>query len=140
MIVIDASVVAKWFFPEVLTDQALLLLERWTSATVNLVAPALMLVEVGNIVWKKQRTHQITLDEGEQAIDDLLGLNLTTVEDGAFLTRAYQLAQQYDRTVYDALYLAVAEALGASFITADQRLCNTVGIQLSFVQYLGDYT
>jgi predicted nucleic acid-binding protein len=139
MIVVDASVVAKWFFPEVLTDQALLILDHWTSGSIDLVAPALMLVEVGNIIWKKQRTNQITKDEGEQAIQNLLELNLPTVEGDAFLLRAYQLAHQYDRTVYDALYLAVAEGLGASFMSADQRLCNTVGIHLPFVQSLSNY-
>jgi predicted nucleic acid-binding protein len=139
LVVLDSSVVAKWFLPEVLTDQALLLLDRWTSNNIEVIAPTFLFIEVSNIIWKKQRANQITPEEGEQMVVNLLNLNIPTVEGEPFLRRAYQMARHYDRTVYDSLYLAVAEGLDASFVSADQRLCNSVSINLAFVQYLGDY-
>ena len=139
LVVLDSSVVAKWFLPEVLTDKSLVLLEHWTSSSIQVIAPTFLFIEVSNMIWKKQRANQITPDEGEQLVVNLLNLNIPTVEGEPFLERAYQIARHYDRTVYDSLYLAVAEGLGASFVSADQRLCNSVGSSLTFVQYLGDY-
>lgn len=139
MLVIDSSVVVKWLFLETLNEQALAVRQDWEFSIVNLIAPDLMLVEVGNIVWKKQRLGLISEEEGTSAIADLLALEIPTVEPRNILPRAYSLARLFDRTVYDAIYLALAEEIGARFITADLRLYNAVGLSLGFVQYLGNY-
>jgi len=139
LLVIDSSVVAKWLFVETLNDRAAAVRQDWESSTVELIAPDLMLVEVGNITWKKQRLGLITEEEGTSALADLLALEIPTVEPQAILSRAHSLAKLFDRTVYDALYLALAEERGASFVTADLRLCNAVSPSLGFVQYLGSY-
>ncbi|NEQ63367.1 MAG: type II toxin-antitoxin system VapC family toxin, partial [Moorea sp. SIO4A1] len=49
LLVIDSSVVAKWFFVEPLTKQALAVRKDWELSRVDLIAPELMLAEVGNI-------------------------------------------------------------------------------------------
>ena len=138
LLVIDSSVIAKWFFLEPLTDRAMAVRQDWESSTVDLIAPDLMLVEVGNIAWKKQRAGLITQEEGTSAMFDLLALNIPTVEPQVILARAHSLANLFDRTVYDGLYLALAEERKARLVTADLRLCNAVR-GLGFVQYLGDY-
>jgi predicted nucleic acid-binding protein len=125
---------------ETLHEQAMAVRWDWESSTVDLIAPDLMLIEVSNIVWKKQRAGLITESEGTSAISDLLALEITTVEPKAILPRAYCLAQVFDRTVYDAIYLALAEEMEAKFITADLRLYNAVNLNLGFVQYLGSYS
>lgn len=139
LLVIDSSVVAKWLFLEPLTDKALAVRQDWQSSTVDLIAPDLMLVEVGNIIWKKQRAGLITEEEGTRAIAELLALEISTVEPQTLLPRAYSLARLFDRTVYNAIYLALAEEMGAMFITADLRLCNAASSGLGFVKYLGSY-
>ena len=70
---------------------------------------------------------------------DLLALEIPTVGVQTILPRAYSLAKLFARTVYDALYLALAQERGARFVTADLRLCNAVSSGLGFVQYLGSY-
>ena len=139
LLVIDSSVVAKWLFLEPLTDQALAVRRDWELSKIDLIAPELMLVEVSNIIWKKQRSKLITEEEGTNVLTNLLALEIPTVEQQTLLPRAYSLAKLFDRTVYDALYVALAEAMGARFITADLRLCNAVGLSLGFVQYLDSY-
>jgi predicted nucleic acid-binding protein len=139
LLVIDSSVVAKWLFVETLNDQAAAVRQDWEYSTVDVIAPDLMLVEVGNIVWKKQRLGLITEEEGTSAMLDLLALEVPTVKPQVILPRAYSLAKLFDRTVYDALYLALAEERRARFVTADLRLCNAVSSSLGFVQYLGSY-
>lgn len=139
LLVIDSSVVAKWFFLETLSDRAMAVRQDWESSTVNLIAPDLMLVEVGNIIWKKQCLGLITEEEGIGVLTDLLALKIPAVEPQVILPRAYSLAKLFDRTVYDGLYLALAEESEASFVTADLRLCNAVQSSLRFIQYLGSY-
>ncbi|MBE9191933.1 type II toxin-antitoxin system VapC family toxin [Gloeocapsopsis crepidinum LEGE 06123] len=139
LLVIDSSVLAKWLFPEPLQSQARALRQDWESSTVELIAPNLMFVEVGNIIWKKQRLGLITQEEATSSILDLLDLEIPTVESQVILAEAYSLAECFDRTVYDALYLALAQVNSANMITADLRLYNAVASKLDFVEYLGHY-
>ncbi|MDZ4877189.1 MAG: hypothetical protein CLLPBCKN_006624 [Chroococcidiopsis cubana SAG 39.79] len=81
----------------------------------------------------------ITPIEASGTIEDLLLLSIPTVESQTVLRQAYSLASRFDRTVYDALYLALAAFMPAKLVTADLRLYNTVSSQLEFVQYLGTY-
>jgi len=139
LMVIDSSVIVKWFFLESLTQEALAIRQDWLTYKVDLIAPELILAEVGNIVWKKHRLGLITEQEGIDILSDLLALNLLTVSTEILLPIAYNLATEFDRTVYDSLYLGLAQSRGVKFITADLRLYNSVHSKLNFVEYLGNY-
>ena len=139
LLVVDRNVVAKWFFPEELQQQALALQSDWMAGTVDLVAPVLILTEVSNITWKKQRLSLITPAEAIGTIEDLLLLSISTVESQTVLRQAYSLASRFDRTIYDALYLALAAFMSAKLVTADLRLYNAVSSHLELVQFLGNY-
>jgi predicted nucleic acid-binding protein len=49
------------------------------------------------------------------------------------------LAQRFDRSAYDAAYLALAEATGQEMITGDERLYRAVERELAWVRWIGDY-
>ncbi len=121
LFVVDASVVLKWLVPEEHSEQAIALLQQH-----ELIAPDLVLSEVGNIFWKMQRRGEI-LDE-----DVLLALEMLSPPPFAIhpaeklLPSAYLLAAQHDRTVYDSLYLALAVASESRMVTADRRLVNAL--------------
>jgi len=51
--------------------------------------------------------------------------------------RAVTLASDYDVAVYDAAFVALAEEMGASFITADQKLVRRMK-KLPYVHSLKD--
>ena len=55
------------------------------------------------------------------------------------LSEAYRLARTYRRSVYDSLYLAVAQNQQIDLWTGDRRLCNAVRQSLPFVKWIGDY-
>ena|GEM_PF-3721782 len=59
MICVDASVAAKWLFPEEYSAQALSLVNHAAAAKERIIAPALLPIEITNII--RQRMRQGTL-------------------------------------------------------------------------------
>ncbi len=59
------------------------------------------------------------------------------MESRPYLPDMVRLSRALDVAVYDALYLAVAERAGATFVTADKRLYDRI-LHLPFAQWLGD--
>ena len=121
-IVVDASVVAAAFFPEPYHDQARVIL----SSRRNLCAPDLLLAEVGNVVWKLHRRGELTDQEAESLVDDLLRLSIEFIPAASLVGQALPLAIKTVRTVYDCLYLVLAARHNAIMITADRRLATAL--------------
>lgn len=103
--VIDAGVVVKWFIPEVDSAIAHQLLERYLQGVDTPIAPDLLIPECGNVFWRRCRQRDITPDEATESLADLLTLNIPLVPATSLVQSALSLALQYQRTVYDALYL-----------------------------------
>lgn len=64
------------------------------------------------------------------SIDDLLNLPITVYPTAALGRRAWELRD--NASAYDACYVALAEALGCSLATADQRLAHAPGARCKF--------
>jgi predicted nucleic acid-binding protein len=137
--IIDSNVVAKWFFPEVLTEKALAIREDWQVGAVDLIAPDLLLLEICHVIWNKKRIHLITPDESRNTIQNLLCLEIPTVPSYSLLTTAHQLAIVFELTLDDALYLALAQELGGKFITADSWLYDSLSLKIDFIESLENY-
>jgi len=120
--VIDASVLIKFYVPEILSDRAERLLARVEKREIALLAPDLIYPETGNILWKKQRLKELTHSEVEEISDAILLLPLKIERSKALLTVAVDIAIAYGITVYDALYLSLAKVYETTMITADRRL------------------
>ena len=73
------------------------------------------------------REKTIEEDEAEAAIEDLLALDLQRHSHEGLLGRAWVL--RANLTSYDAMYVALAEALGARLITCDARLTRASGFK-----------
>ena len=119
-LVVDASVAAKWFFPEVHSAAA----SRLRRGTEPMIAPAHFDAEIANIFWKRVRMGQL---QTEQALRALAGL--PRVVDSGFglpglVGRAFDIAVRFDRSIDDSLYVALAVQEGCEFVTADRRLYN----------------
>ncbi len=73
-LVVDSSVVIKWFVPEPYSTEARRILKTYQTGSLTLLAPDLLSAEVGNIVWKKHRIQGITADEARTIIEEFQGV------------------------------------------------------------------
>ena len=116
-IVVDASVVAKWFVPEIHSDAA----ARLLGPAIVLFAPDLIVAEFANVLWKKVRRAEITRAEAGEILRAFGALPLEIRPSSSLLAAAFELAVELDRSVYDSLYLALAVAEECAMVTADTR-------------------
>ena len=141
IVVLDASVAAKWFLPattETLADEALLLLQRYVKGEIRFVVPDLFWAETANILWKAVRQGRSTKSSAQSALTSLAQRKLSTVSSLDLLPQAFAIATIFDRSVYDSLYVALAIESNANFVTADERLANALAPQCP-VKWLGTY-
>lgn len=116
--VVDASLVVKWFVPEVDSDAA----RRWLDASHDYLAPDLLFPETGNTVWKKVRRGELSPDDGQRLAADLSVIGVEAVSMRGLLPDACAVALHAGITVYDAIYLTLAVRLETQVITGDDRL------------------
>jgi predicted nucleic acid-binding protein len=120
--VVDASVVIKWFVDEVHAESA----QRLQEDQYELFAPDLLWPECGNILWKKVRRGELTLDEARLIWSSLEQQPISAFQSRLVLELALEVAFDTNRTVYDSCYLALAMLIGCQLVTADQKLFNAL--------------
>lgn len=139
--VIDASVAAKWVLPaaeEPFADKALELLKGYVEGKSRIIVPDLFWAELGNIIWKALRVGRLAQAAAAAALSALTARNFPTVSSRTLLEDAFTLASAFDRTVYDALYVALAIRSKALLITADEHLADALAAHLP-VRSLGSH-
>jgi len=136
--IVDASVILSAFFPDEDQAQAQALIREHVMGRVALVAPALLLYEVTNAVVQARRRGRISDEQTETILSSFEGLGI--VLRPVTWQQILPLALRFDRSAYDAAYLALAEGTAQPLITGDSRMYNAVRQHLDWVQWLGDYS
>lgn len=121
-LVVDASVVAKWVFPEEHSEAA----GRLLTGSLELCAPDLIWAETGNIAWKKHRRGEVSKEAARTILVDFRRFPLQIYPSERLLAAAWELATVLDRSFYDSLYLALALHQGCFMVTADRRFYNAL--------------
>ncbi len=116
-IVIDASVLIKWYVPEVHSTEAELLV----NSRFDIHAPELIIPEFGNILWKKCKLGELSADETLNLADEVLKEEITFHAQPPLLRDSLREANANGQTIYDWTYLVLALSLEAKFVTADRR-------------------
>lgn len=137
-VVADASVGVKWVLQEEDADRARALLRDCARMRRPVYAPPHFLSEVVNVIYQRLRSTDprihITDDEANRAVAEFLEIAREGVELVAsteLYEQAYSFAKTYAaRSLYDSLYVVLAQMLGAELWTADQRLVKAVGSSL----------
>ncbi|MFM9905708.1 MAG: type II toxin-antitoxin system VapC family toxin [Pyrinomonadaceae bacterium] len=125
IVVVDASVIIKWYVEEIHDAEAELLLE----GNFEIHCPELVISELGNIIWKKTRRGEISDEKALRIAAALLEQDITFHPQKSLLTSSLVGAISTAQTVYDWTYLSLAISLCCKFITADSRsykaICTT---------------
>lgn len=95
-----------------------------TNARTDPHVPELCDVEVASALRRGLLRGLIEAERASEALDDYLALQVTRHGHQRLLSRGLELRNNF--STYDATYVALAERLGASFLTADTRLANAV--------------
>jgi predicted nucleic acid-binding protein len=117
LIVLDASAACELLLRG--TDERRLI-ELVLAEGASVHAPDLMSVEVTHVIRRMLLTRVISVQRAAEAREDLADLPIHPYPSGPLLDRAWALRDTI--TVYDALYVALAEALHAVLVTADHAL------------------
>lgn len=122
MIVLDASAAIEWLLQSL---AGIKIDRRIFSLSESLHAPHLLDVEVAQVlrryVWEKM----ITTQRAQEALKDLGGLPLNRYPHDFLIPRVWELRATL--TAYDAVYVALAELLGAPLLTCDRRIASASG-------------
>ncbi len=99
-----------------------------SRAQARLLAPPLLAQEVGNALLTGVRRDRWDGLEADTMFGLMCQLPVTVLHDSAHVARAWELSRRYDEhPLYDMVYVALAERLGDTLVTADEVLLRRVG-------------
>lgn len=138
--VIDASVAIKLFVDEEHSDLARELLQGLAADEPDeFYAPSLLYPECANVLWKYVHRYGYDSHVARSNLDDLLDLAFRIVTTDDLTASAFDLALTYGITIYDACYVALAQATDFPLVTADKKLLLSMPGSGASARFLGDF-
>jgi len=122
VIVVDASALLEILLR---TPAAERVERRLFAALETLHAPHLLDVEAAQVIRRYAALGELEVERGRIALEILADFPLRRYGHSVFLPRIWDLRNNV--TAYDAVYVALAEALEAPLVTCDRRLAATGG-------------
>lgn len=136
-LVVDSSVVVKWFVKEdPLESFALDILKLLQKGDYQFIVPDLLFYEVGNVFLKKWRNELEIIQKAFVRLWSLPWFLMPLRQ--SLLTRALEMAGRFQITFYDALFCATAEQANATLVTADEKMLSRVK-SLPFIYLLHEF-
>ena len=135
--VLDANVVVKWFIPEVNSDKADRLLADFRGHRLDIIAPDILVAEVGNTLWARSvRRKDFSVADAAASYTDFLDLGLPLHSSAAIAEDALSIATAEQHPLYDTLYISLALKRRCEFVTADESLVNKLGSRFPHIKLL----
>jgi len=121
LVVLDASVISKWFIEEEDSDKALEIRDLYVQGRIGLSSPMLVLYELGNVFLKHP---SLTVEDSRKAFEALLDLQieLKSFADVGLLKNCLEVSKRFNTTFYDASYVALSMLYDTDLVTADEQL------------------
>ena len=117
---LDTSVIVKWFVPEEDSEKALSLRDAQEDHELQLYVPEVLLMELANAL---RYSSEFSTSEIAGALETPFELNMLLMPFSLnALNSAVTLSLERDLAVYDAYFLALAQALEIPLITADRKM------------------
>ncbi|MBU4298782.1 type II toxin-antitoxin system VapC family toxin [Patescibacteria group bacterium] len=133
MIVLDASVIAKWFIEEENTSSSLYYRDLQAEKKEIIMAPTLLVYELANLFRFKKDFSNAEITLALEALENF-GIRIVHLN-FKDMGRVANFARDKEITVYDGAYIIVALDFGCKFVTADEKLYKKVK-DLGFVKLL----
>ena len=122
-IIIDASVLAKWFLPsEEESELALTIRDDFAASRFSISFPSLVFYEVSNLLKSAVLRSRLNREKAVKIYQDFLELDFEIYLTDELLRNSLEIALKSDISSYDAAYVALAQYLRAPLFTADQKL------------------
>lgn len=122
-IILDSSVVAKWFFPsEEDCEIALKIRDLFLAHEISVSVPSLMYYEINNLLRTAIKRLRIDEELAKEAYLGFLELELISYSSKELMVIALENAISLDISSHDASYVALSKYLEIPLITADQKL------------------
>ncbi len=137
MVCVDAGLAVKLVSPEADSAHVEALFAQWKAKDIAMIAPAFAPAEMDSVLRQKIVRGDLSPEIADAAFQLARQLPITFDTETNCRERAWELARQFEfSTVYDAVYLALAEAHQCEFWTADQKLFERVRKMLPYVKHV----
>ena len=134
--VLDASVAAKWFNNEGLTDRAIKVRDAFVNGKAELYAPEHLVYEIGNAIWKNK---EIGLEDCASAMATLVDIEINLIKlDSSLASQSIKIARDLQISYYDAVYVQLSNQLDMPLLTADEELVSRIKKSYSY-RHLKDF-
>lgn len=131
--VIDTSVDMKTYVQEQDSGKAVRLRNEYHQGVHQLIAPDIFPTEMCNVLMILERSGKIKAGEADLFFRHCVSVLPPLFAAVPLLPRALEIAKQFRQTVYDCLYVALAEREGYELVSADDKLVKAVQPTLPFV-------
>jgi len=119
-IVLDASIIVKWFLKELYSEEAIRVRNDYVQRKVSIAVPSLLIYEVLNALRYSGVYSEEELKEICSALNKY-GFETYDLEE-YLKDKTIAIAYRYNVTIYDASYIALAMKLKTVLYTADNEL------------------
>lgn len=129
--VLDCSVAISWYFADEKTEKINQLRDQLFEGVI--IVPLLWSIEICNVITVACKRGRIKSEEAQQLLVDLKNLPdaFDSETEAMVWEYSFQLAQQYELSVYDAVYLELAIRKNCPLATLDKSLkeaCVAAGV------------
>jgi predicted nucleic acid-binding protein len=120
ILILDTSVLAKWFKQEDGTEKALDLREAFFNGEVDIAVPDLVFYELSNVM---RYDDSFTVEMINQSIKSLREMDFQIVAPySEFMDKIVENATELELTVYDSAFYTLAEITEGKLVTADEEI------------------
>jgi len=132
-IILDTSVVLKWFVNEIGSETARGYLEDFIDGKHQFLFPALLFYELGNACKK----NSIPVSEIGKIMELMLKFSLEVEDIGLKeFRKIYQNASDYNLSFYDATFVTLMQKHNCKLVTADKKLFSKLKDNFSLIKLL----
>jgi predicted nucleic acid-binding protein len=135
-LVLDTSVILKWYKEEEYTEIAVKLKRDLVEGLNSVIVPDLILYEMANVLRFTEGFNEDLIKRSlENFIDLEVDIVIPTIE---IIELAVKLSYDYEIAVYDAIFIALAKLINGIFVTAYKKLYEKVK-ELKFVKFISEF-